>query len=87
MYYTVVHQSPFTYIILDYKYIRPMFLYLDVTLHSKISWFPLINNIAVETNRTLNFQKHNFSSCSSAIKATAYLTIVHPVMEYVAAVI
>ena len=47
--------------------------YLGVILHSK-------------TNRTVNFLKHNLSSCSSAIKATAYLTTIRPIMEYAAVI-
>ena len=60
--------------------------YLGVTLHNKLSWSPHINNVAAKANRTLNFLKCNLSSCSSAIKATAYLTIVRPKMEYAAVI-
>ena len=52
--------------------------------HDKYSLVPHINNIAAKANRTLNFLKCNLSCCSSDIKATAYLTIVRPVMEYAA---
>jgi len=60
--------------------------YLGVTLHSKLSWSSHTNNVAAKANRTLNFLKRNLSSSSSAIKATAYLTIVHPIMEYAAVI-
>ena len=39
-----------------------------------------------DPNRTLNFLKRNLSCCSSNIKATAYLTIVRPSMEYAAVI-
>ena len=32
----------------------------------------------------LNFIKHNLSKCSFTIKASAYLTLVRPTMEYIA---
>ena len=60
--------------------------YLGVILDNKLSWSPHISNIAAKANRTLNFLKRNLSCCSSNIKATAYLTIVRPSMEYAAVI-
>ena len=60
--------------------------YLGVILDNKLSWSPHISNIAAKANRTLNFLKCNLSCCSSNIKATAYLTIVRPSMEYAAVI-
>ena len=36
--------------------------------------------------QVFNFLRHNLSNCSSSVKASAYLTIVHPIMEYAASV-
>jgi len=60
--------------------------YLGVILDSKLQWTPHINNTAAKANRTLNFLKRNLSCCSSNIKASAYLTLVRPTMEYAAVV-
>ena len=57
--------------------------YLGILLDNKLSWSSHINYI---TTKALNFLKQNLSSCSSPVKASAYLTLVRPSMEYVAVV-
>ena len=60
--------------------------YLGVILDNKLSWSLHISNIGAKASRTLNFSKRNLSCCSSSIKATAYLMIVRPSMEYAAVI-
>jgi len=45
-----------------------------------------IRNTATKAIKTLNFLKHNLSSCSHEVKASSYMTVVHPKMKYAAAV-
>ena len=56
--------------------------YLGVTLDKTLSWSQHISNIAKKASNTLNFLKRNLSDCSSNVKASAYLTMVRPQMEY-----
>ena len=91
MYYYVVYQIIITnYFQLQAKQSQlgtsNQHSYLGVILDNKLSWSPHISNIAAKANRTLNFLKRNLSCCSSNIKATAYLTIVRPSMEYAAVI-
>ena len=60
--------------------------YLGVLLDKRLSWSPHISSIASKASQTLNFLKRNLSKCSTAIKASAYLTMVRPIMEYASAV-
>ena len=59
--------------------------YLGVLLDKRLSWSH-ISNIASKASQTLNFLKRNLSKCSTAIKASAYLTMVRPIMEYASTV-
>ena len=47
-----------------------------------MQWSPHINNLAVKASKVLNFIKCNLSNCSSETKASAYLSLVHPIIEY-----
>ena len=60
--------------------------YLGVLLDKRLSWSPHISSIASKASQTLNFLKRNLSKCSTAIKVSAYLTMVRPIMEYASAV-
>ena len=60
--------------------------YLGVLIDKRLSWSLHISNIASKASQTLNFLKHNLSKCSTEIKASAYLTMVRPLMEYASAV-
>ena len=53
--------------------------YLGILLDNKLSWSSHIKNTS---DKTLNFLKRNLSSCSPEVKASAYLTMICPVMEY-----
>ena len=56
--------------------------YLAVTLDDHLSWSIHVNNVANKATRILNFLKRHLSECSSNIKASAYLLMVRPLMEY-----
>ena len=43
---------------------------------------PHISNIVSKASKILNFVKQNFYKCSSSIKATAYISLVCPILEY-----
>ena len=60
--------------------------YLGILLDNKLSWSSHTKHIITKANKTLNFLKRNLNSCSSSVKASAYLTLVRPSMEYAAAV-
>ena len=51
-------------------------------VHNNLFDFCTVTNIII----IINFLKRNLSCCSSNIKATAYLTIVRPSMEYAAVI-
>ena len=61
-------------------------LYLGILLDKKLSWSPHISCTTSKATRTLNFLKRNLSNCSTEIKSAAYVSMVRPTMEYVAAV-
>ena len=58
----------------------------EPTIDKKLSWLPHMINITNKANQTLNFLKRNLSNCSAQVKASTYLTLVCPQMEYAAAV-
>ena len=51
-------------------------------LDKTLSWLQHISNIAKKASYTLNFLKRTLSDCSPNVKASAYLTMVQPQMEY-----
>ena len=51
-----------------------------------MQWSPHINNLAIKASKVLNFIKRNLSNCSSETKASAYLSLVRPIMEYASCV-
>jgi len=63
-------------------------LYLGATLENQLSWSTHITNIATcnKATRILNFIKCHLGRCSTYTKATAYLLMIWPVMEYICVV-
>ena len=57
-------------------------MYLGVMLDDQLSWSIHITNVANKATRMLNFFKRHLSKCSSNVKTSAYLLMVHPLMEY-----
>ena len=47
-----------------------------------MSFSPHVNNIVSKASKILNFVKRNLYKCSPSIKATAYISLVHPILEY-----
>ena len=43
---------------------------------------PHVNNIVSKASKILNFVKRNLYKCSPSIKATAYISLVRPILEY-----
>ena len=56
--------------------------YLGIDICNNLSWNKHINRIASSASRSLGFIKRNLYSCPKHIKATAYLTLVRPLLEY-----
>ena len=56
--------------------------YLGVLLTSSMSFSPHINNIVAKASKMLNFIRRNLSKCTKDVKSTAYLSLVHPILEY-----
>ena len=66
--------------------LRHQHTYLGLIVNETMQWLPHINNLAVKASKVLNFIKHNLSKCSSETKASAYLSLVRPIMEYASCV-
>ena len=62
--------------------------YLSIPLHKAFSWSGhiRITNIASKASEIFNFSRRNLSKCSSTVKASSYLTLIRPIMEYAASV-
>ena len=71
---------------LELKHQHP---YLGLLINEKMQWSPHINNLAIKASKVLNFIKHNLrnlSNCFPKTKASAYLFLVCPTMEYASCV-
>ena len=55
-------------------------------MHKPLSWSGHITNIASKASQILDFLRRSLSKCSSTVKASSYLTLVCPIMEYAASV-
>ena len=47
----------------------------------------LVYNIAGRTSKMLNFLRFNLYKCSQEVKASAYISLVQPLMEYASIVL
>ena len=56
--------------------------YLGVTIASDLRWNKHIDTIIGKANRTLRFLKRNLKINSTALKSTAYRTLIRPSLEY-----
>ena len=62
------------------------YLCLEVMLDDHLSWSTHVTNVANKATRMLNFLNRNLSKCSTHVKASAYLLIFQPAMEYASVV-
>jgi len=60
--------------------------YLGITLDKSMHWSYHIQALCKKANKTLNFIRRNLNKCDKSIKASAYLTIVRPLLEYASCV-
>jgi len=60
--------------------------YLDITINSKLTWTSHIIRITNKANQSLGFLARNLSAASSCVKEQAYLTYVHPKLEFASTV-
>ena len=61
--------------------------YLGATLDNRLNWDLHINNAVMKGNRTLGFFRRNLKECTTPVKATTYIAIVRPTMEYASTVL
>ena len=59
---------------------------LGVMLDDHLSWSIHVPNVANKATRMLNFLKCHLSKCLFNVKASAYLLMVCPLMEYACAI-
>jgi hypothetical protein len=60
--------------------------YLGVTIKSDLGWDTHIEGLVGKANRNLGFLRRNFRTCTRAVKAETYTTMVRSSLEYAAAV-
>ena len=60
--------------------------YLGVLLHNSMSWSNHIQEVINKASKTLNFVKRTLYQCEPSVKATAYTTLVRPILEYASVV-
>ena len=60
--------------------------YLGVTITSDLAWHEQASYAAKKANSALHLVSRNLKHCSRATRATAYLTLVRPKLEYCASV-
>jgi len=59
--------------------------YLGVTVFSDLRWHEHVNSVSSKATKTLNFIRRNVYCCPPDAKATAYISLVRPHLEYAAA--
>ena len=72
---------------IQHVYQKPSAKYLGVTITSDLKWMAQhINTVVNKANSTLAFLRRNLRIKSSDLKATAYKTLVRPIVEYASSV-
>ena len=56
--------------------------YLGIILYQQMTFTSHINHIVSKAAKVLNFLKQNLHKCSTSTKATAYISLVRPILEY-----
>ena len=60
--------------------------YLGIILDQQMTFTSHINYIVSKAAKVLNFLKRNLHKCSTSTKATAYVSLVRPILEYASSV-
>ena len=60
--------------------------YLSIILDEQMTFTLRINHIISKASKVLNFLKRNLHKCSTLTKATAYISLVRPILEYTSSV-
>ena len=60
--------------------------YLGVTISNKLDWSPHIRNASGEAHRSLAFVRRNLRTAPTALKESAYKSLVRPKLEYCSSV-
>ena len=58
--------------------------YLGITISNELNWSTHINTITNKSNSKLGFLRRNINRCPQKLKATVYLSLVRPTLEYAA---
>ena len=56
--------------------------YLGVTINTKLSWQPHINNVQKKASKTLGLLKRTLHAASPQVRQTAYEVLVRPKLEF-----
>ena len=60
--------------------------YLGIILDQQMIFTSHINHIVSKATKVLNFLKRNLHKCSTSTKATTYISLVRPILEYASSV-
>ena len=60
--------------------------YLGIILDQQMTFTSHINYIVSKAAKVLNFLKQNLHKCSTSTKATAYISLVRPILEYASSI-
>ena len=56
--------------------------YLGVIIDKNLNWNEHTKQVVSKANRVRGFLQHNLKKCSPDVKASCYLMLVHPILEY-----
>ena len=60
--------------------------YLGITISNDLNWSTHINTITNKSNSKLGFLRRNLRRCAQTLKATCYLSLIRPTIDYAASV-
>jgi len=80
------HNMTTTYMITFLISEMSIYINFGVLLYQSLSWSNHIARTTGKASQLFNFLRCNLSNCCPSVKASAYLTIIRPVLEYAASV-